>query len=53
MSSCKQCGGATNGYKCDLCGVESKEQESKHDCGKEHSMPKCQACGQAEAVCKC
>lgn len=51
--SCKTCGGATEGYKCDMCGAEAKEHDANHTCGGDHCMPKCAACAKAETQCSC
>ncbi|MDP3794759.1 MAG: hypothetical protein Q8R13_02405 [bacterium] len=51
--ACKKCGGTTDGYKCDMCGVESHAHDSAHGCGAEHCMPKCGPCNEAEAKCAC
>lgn len=51
--SCKTCGGATEGHKCDMCGTEAKEHDPKHKCGGDHCMPKCKACSQAEVKSSC
>ena len=50
---CKTCGGATEGYKCDVCGVEAKEHDANHKCGSEHCVAKCVGCGEAETKCSC
>lgn len=50
---CKKCGGATEGFKCDMCGTEAAEHDDKHSCGGEHCMSKCKACNEAEAKCIC
>ena len=51
--ACKKCSGATEGYKCDVCGEESKEHNETHRCGGEHCVQKCAACKQAETKCTC
>lgn len=51
--NCKKCGEATEGYKCDVCGEESKTHVETHHCGGEHCVPKCAACGEAETKCTC
>ncbi|MFA6338581.1 MAG: hypothetical protein WCW87_00765 [Candidatus Paceibacterota bacterium] len=50
---CKTCGGATEGYKCDVCGDESSEHIEEHPCGNSHNMPKCAECNEAEIKCSC
>ncbi|HEY4475206.1 MAG TPA: hypothetical protein VJB92_00555 [Candidatus Paceibacterota bacterium] len=50
---CKKCGKPTEGYKCDMCGSESKNHEVNHSCGGIHCIPKCSGCGQAEEKCAC
>jgi len=51
--TCKTCSGDTAGYKCDVCGEESAEQDAAHACGAEHSTPKCAACNEADGKCTC
>ena len=41
------------GYKCDMCGAESKEHDENHSCGGAHCMPKCAMCNEAETKCSC
>lgn len=50
---CRHCGGATVGYKCDVCGAESPVHVEAHRCGGAHCMPKCVGCDEAEALCEC
>lgn len=50
---CTKCGGPTEGYKCDMCGVEATEHDSGHECGGDHCMPKCTGCNEAETNCAC
>ena len=53
MNNCSKCQGDTEGYKCDLCGVEAAEHDSNHACGGDHCVPKCKSCAQAQAKCSC
>lgn len=53
MDNCSKCGKDTEGYKCDMCGVEAKEHDAHHSCGGDHCIPKCKACGQAQVKCTC
>lgn len=53
MMTCSKCGGETDGYKCDMCGIESAKHIPTHKCGGEHCMPKCKACSQAQVKCPC
>lgn len=50
---CAKCGGATEGYKCDVCGEESATHKENHRCGGSHCVAKCKECGQAETKCAC
>lgn len=52
-TNCSKCQGATMGYKCDMCGVESDTHDANHACGGDHCMPKCAACQQAQVQCSC
>jgi hypothetical protein len=51
--TCSQCGGPTEGYKCDLCGAEAKEHDDGHACGGDHCVPKCTGCNEAQSNCTC
>lgn len=53
MKKCQKCGMDAEGYKCDMCGVESQEHDSNHDCGGDHCLLKCSGCGEAETNCSC
>ncbi len=53
MDNCSKCEGDTEGFKCDMCGAEAAEHDSKHACGGDHCMPKCKACSQAQVKCAC
>ena len=53
MKKCKKCGMKADGYKCELCGVESKNHDPNHVCGGAHCVLKCSGCGQAETKCTC
>ncbi len=53
MPECAKCAGPAEGYRCDMCGEESAVFKENHSCGAHHWMPKCTACGQAEANCIC
>lgn len=50
---CRTCSGATQGYKCDVCGAESPVHVEEHRCGGPHCMPKCAGCYEAEVLCEC
>ena len=53
MTECKTCGGATKGFKCDICGSISDAHVETHRCGGEHCVPMCAECEQAETKCEC
>ncbi len=53
MSKCTKCSGPTEGFKCDICGVEAEVHVEDHECGGEHCMPKCKGCGEAQVKCTC
>lgn len=50
---CKTRGGATQGFKCEICGAESKKHDPGHACGGVHCMSKCAECNEAESNCVC
>lgn len=50
---CAKCGGATAGYKCDMCGAISDAHDEGHACGGEHCVAKCTGCSEAETKCPC
>lgn len=52
-ADCARCGGATKGFKCDVCGAESPVHVESHTCGGRHCMPKCAGCYEAEILCEC
>lgn len=52
-ATCDQCGGATKGFKCDVCGAESAVHVEAHGCGGAHCMPKCAGCYEAVVLCEC
>lgn len=52
-NECAMCSSPTDGYKCDMCGAESMTHDETHDCGGDHSVAKCKACGEAETNCLC
>jgi len=51
--NCVRCNAPTDGYKCDICGVESAEHDPVHGCGGDHCQPKCRRCNEAESRCGC
>lgn len=53
--NCAKCGGATAGWKCAICGSEYATHDSTHlhEGSDRYCMPRCQACGQADALCTC
>jgi hypothetical protein len=53
MANCRKCGGATKGYKCDMCGALSSEHDPKHACGGSHCVQMCDKCSEAETKCRC
>jgi hypothetical protein len=53
MAGCTKCGGGTEGYKCDVCGAESRVHVEAHRCGGPHCMPKCERCEESEVLCTC
>ena len=53
MEKCIKCDKDTMGYKCDVCGAESNQNDTSHECGLEHCMPKCVGCNEAQAKCPC
>ena len=53
QQSCLTCGGITLGFKCEKCGMESKEPDQNHPCGGASFIPKCLACNEAESKCTC
>lgn len=50
---CAMCSSPTQGYKCDVCDAESMTHDETHDCGGDHCVAKCKACGEAETNCAC
>ncbi|MBI4127750.1 MAG: hypothetical protein HY459_01630 [Parcubacteria group bacterium] len=52
-TTCTTCGGATSGYKCDMCGEESQAHDENHKCGGDHCVRKCAGCSEAETNCTC
>lgn len=57
MKKCQKCGMDADGYKCEICGAESKEHDPNHACGDEpagtHCVLKCSGCDEAETKCSC
>lgn len=51
--NCTKCSKPTQGYKCDVCGVESATHDEQHVHGGEHCMLKCGACNEAQVKCTC
>ena len=51
MAQCKNCNGPTEGFKCDVCPLDSPVHLSDHECGGEHLVPRCSRSGQAETRC--
>lgn len=52
-AKCGRCGKPAAGYKCEMCGFESYNQDLGHPCGMEHIKLKCGNCGQPESKCVC
>ena len=57
IMKCAKCKKDAEGYKCAICGEESKEDNPKHTHGEpaspRHCMPCCKECKEAEVHCTC
>ncbi len=55
--ACQTCGGKTDGYKCEKCGVETLLKDPDHPCktedGDSAMMAKCAMCRKVEEQCTC
>jgi hypothetical protein len=52
---CPKCGGATDGWKCAICGAVATEHDEHHvHAGSDrYCTMRCAACQQADVLCTC
>lgn len=52
---CPKCNGATDGWKCAICGSESGAHDPKHmhEGSDRYCTMRCKECGKADVHCTC